>query len=233
MRHSLTFAIAGSLLVFGAAAHATSFDDGIFGHGWYDAKVVDTTAGSLATYSAQQLSTGGNPTHHREVTHSYGFGAIVVAHWKSAFTYDPSSSGGLSSLNYSFDLIHKQPPGGQAVAYRLLVRQGGVDFVGPIHGIFPAVWQTFSGTGLTATSFNNLLANGATGTLNPDFGSTGSPLTFGYISANSNPNSGTTSVRISGIDNYHVGIVPEPGTIAALAVGISAVVARRRRRRSV
>jgi len=207
-----------------------TFFDGVFSHGWSDAKLVDTTAGGLATYATNYLAAGGNPTHHREVSHSYDFGAILVGHWKSAFVWDPAVDGSITSLDYSFDLIHKNPPLGQAVAYRLLVRQSGVDYVSGIDQIFTESWTSYGRVNQTSASFKELLSNGTLGTASPDFSASGGILTFGYISANSNPVGGI-STRLSGIDNYSVTIVPEPGTLIALGTALGVLVSRRRTRR--
>lgn len=206
-----------AMMIFVARSTAT-FTDGTFTSGWTDTKMVDTTFGSGATYNAQNLSTGGNPFQHREVTHVFGNGTILVGHFKSSFTWNPGSQGSITSLDYSYDLIHKLPPAFQAVGYALLIEQSGVKYISSKDAIFDELWTPFSHANLTASSFKELLNTGATGSTSPNFTTTGAVMTFGYMSGNTNPGGGT-STRISGLDNYNVNIIPEPCSIVALAFG--------------
>lgn len=207
-----------------------TFTDGTFTPSqWQDAKIADSTPGTAATYSVAQGPTGsnppGNPGPDREVVHNYSVGGILVGHWNTTFTYDPSVSGAISTVIYSYDLIHINPPANQAVAYRLLILQGGNYYSTPASdAIFPQTWTTFGQSGLTSLSFSNVLFNTTFGSLHPDFTSAGTTLTFGYMSGNSaNGNSNIT--RTSAIDNYNVTLkpVPEPATFIALLIGSTCV----------
>ena len=179
--------------------------DGTFSSNWTSVVVVNTSGGS---FSSSHVSTGGNPTDYRQTVHTYGYGAIVVAHLNTQCAYNPQTQGALVSLGYSYDLRHFSPPAGQAVGYRLLVFQDNTYYAGPMDQVFNDLWATFSNTALTATSFTKIAGTGTA--LNPDFTASGQPITFGYITANSNPNTKTTSTRTSGIDNWCVRTVSQP-----------------------
>lgn len=179
--------------------------DTTFTSNWSSLIIVNTSGGN---FSSTHVSTGGNPTDYRQTTHTYGNGAIVVAHLNTQCSYNPQTQGALVSLGYSYDLRHFNPPAGQAVAYRLLVFQNNTYYAGSVDSVFNDQWSTFSNTSLTATSFTKIA--GTSSSTNPDFSAAGQPITFGYITANSNPNFKTVSTRISGIDNWCVRTVSQP-----------------------
>lgn len=174
---------------------------------WSAEKIVDTTLNQTANFNVSHLQTGGNLGSYRRTEHNYGFGLIRVAHLYKGFVYDPSSQGAINKVGYSYDLRHFTPPAGQAVAYQLLIFQNETHYGGPVNAIFNDAWQSFSNSNLTAASFTKIKGNGPT---TPDFSCTGSKITFGYLTANSNPNPGTQSKRISGMDNWCLTITKAP-----------------------
>ena len=174
---------------------------------WTAKKIVDTPQGALLTFPTSQVPTGGNPTFYRRTEHNYGTGKIGVAHVYNSFAYDPSSQGAIATVGYSYDLRHFNPPAGQAVAYQMLIFQNDTYYGSQVDQIFNDAWQAFSRPNLTAASFTKITGIGLP---NPDFSCTGSKMTFGYITANSNPNPGTQSKRISGIDNWCLTIAKAP-----------------------
>lgn len=225
-----------------ARAATINFFDGVFNNGdWTGSKIVDTTTGSSATFSAFQLPANGNPTFHRETTHNWDAGVIRVAHLRniggSPFTYNPSSSGAINTLNISYDLVHRTPNLG-AVGYSLLLRQNGKYYTHPIDNIFPNTWTSFSHPGFTSASFFELLVPGASANLTstPDFSATGSLIEFGYVTSNSHSTAGTIVTKTSGIDNFALTLntVPEPSAIVTIIGGLTSVGAWRvwRRRRA-
>jgi DNA-binding beta-propeller fold protein YncE len=177
------------------------FFDGIFTDAYWTAtKVIDTTSGQGAFFDAHQVSSGGNPGAFRYVLHSYDTGDIGVAHLRTGFEYDPSRAGPISGIDYSYDLIHLNPPPGQAVQYNLLLAQGGCLYQSSRHDlIFTQAWTSFAHTGLGATDF---IPVGSCPTEQPDFSSSGSAIQLGYYSWNES--TGGRLFRISGIDNWSV-----------------------------
>src|SRR4029079_9306362 len=114
------------LMLTSAAARATIFTDGTFVDAdWTASKIVDTTAGQAATFAAGQVATGGNSGAYRRVAHTYDAGSIMVAHLRAGAVHDPSVDGAITSINFSYDLFHFNPPPSQAVAFGLLVLQNG------------------------------------------------------------------------------------------------------------
>lgn len=222
-------AILSALAMNGIASAATvTFTDGTFlDTSWTASKIVDTTAGATATFSTGQIASGGNPGQFRQVVHTYNAGDIFVAHLNTGAVYDPSVAGAIVSIDFSYDLIHLNPPAGQAVAYGLVLRQNDSYYYrSPLDTIFPATWTSFGATGLTAANFLRLTGSGPS---NPNFSAGGGPMTFGYLSANSNTGGAPGIVRTSGIDNWRVSVtsVPLPATAWLLATACAAVAFRR------
>lgn len=220
------------LLVASAAPAATvTFFDGTFAGGDWDAtKIVDTTSGATATFGVTQVAAGGNPGDFRRVTHIYDEGSIFVGHLALGATYDPSATGAIVSLGYSYDLIHIDPPPSQAVAYGIAIYQSGSWYsTAPFDVIFPQTWTSFGFGGLTAANFT--LRAGA-GPATPDFSDTGGLMTFGYLSANSNTGGLPDLTRVSGIDNWRVEVttVPIPAGAWLIATAFSAAFLNLRRR---
>lgn len=227
------FALAATLFLFATTVTAASVDffDGSFADGdWEATKIVDTTAGATASFSATRIPAGGNPDAYRQVTHVYDAGNIFVGHLSLGATYDPSASGAILSLGYGYDLIHINPPVSQAVGYAIAIFQDGNWYSSnPVDVVFPQAWTTFGASGLTAASF---VRRAGTGPATPDFSGLGGPLTFGYLSLNSNTGGAPGLTRVSGIDNWHVELttVPLPPAAALFATALAATLARRRRR---
>lgn len=223
------------LMMASAATAATvTFTDGTFADAdWSASKIVDTTAGTTATFVAGQVVTDGNPGAYRQVQHNYDAGIIVVGHLKSDAIYDPSFSGAIQSIDFSYDLIHLNPPPSQAVAYGILLVQDGTYYRPGLSNIFDESWTGFSGSALTAANF--ILVAGS-GPANPDFSATGGQMTFGYGSFNSNTGGQPGLVRLSGIDNWQVSItaVPLPPAAWLLGTAVASVALRGRfRKRAV
>jgi len=172
---------------------------------WTSTKILDTTGGSSATFVAGQVTTGGNPGAFRHVEHTFGAGAIRVAHVRAGAIYDPSVSGPIQRVDYSYDLQHITALG--AVRYTLVLVQGGAYYanVATFDDVFGATWLSFARQGLVAGDFS-LVAG--VGPANPDFSATGGPIQFGYASSNSAGGGMTT--KDSGIDNWCIAIHNAP-----------------------
>jgi hypothetical protein len=201
-----------------AAQAQVVFTDSTFNNAdWNDALLTPPSV-SGAICKASQDPVGNPSSLSRTTTHTYPVGQIDCAHlYRQSIptsTYDPSTQGEIVSLSYSYDLINKgdlinnvQSAGG--VAYSILIFQAGTYYYRlPNDGIAGPTtsntWTTFSGSNLTAASFTKLV--GPSPNVNPDFSCKGSKIVFGYVTRNSNPNSGNTDQTISGIDNWKVSI---------------------------
>jgi hypothetical protein len=117
------------------------------------------------------------------------------------FTYNPSTQGAITSLNFSVQTEQVQnfvpfiPPNG-TVGASALIYQNGNFFAAQARAPFPGdgIWIDISATGWTATNFQLINLTGATITdshgvmvapgafdtgFNPDFSATGGPIEFG------------------------------------------------------
>jgi len=226
-----TLAAIGWLAAPSQAATVTFTDDIFLDSNWSATKIVDTTAGATATFIAGQSVTGGNPGSYRQVQHTYDAGIIAVGHLNLSAIYDPSVTGAIASIAYSYDLIHLNPPPSQAVAYSVLIYQNGTYYRRSFDNIFPETWTSFGSGGLTAANFVVAAGNGPA---NPDFSATGAPITFGYTSFNNNSGGAPGLVRLSGIDNWQVAVttVPLPPAAWLLATAMASVALRRARKRT-
>ena len=213
-----------------------SFFDGTFNDAdWTAAKFIDTTAGASATFTAAQVATGGNPGSYRNTDMNFTLGAIGVAHLSNSSTYDPTTQGAVSTIDFSYDLLVTNPHvPNAAVRYDILLVQGGVRYATTFFGDLitaPPGWTHFSHPSLTASDFIDY-ASGGFGTANPNFSAAGGLIEFGYVTRNSS--TGATVTTHSGIDNWNLAVhtVPEPSTAASLAFGAASLLALRRRRGS-
>ncbi|MBN8281453.1 MAG: hypothetical protein J0M16_12660 [Gammaproteobacteria bacterium] len=226
-------AASGALALSGPARAATiEFFDGTFADAdWTVAKISDNTPGAGASFTATQVATGGNPGEYREVIHVYGLGSIIVGYLRNAATFDPSVSGSIVSLAYSYDTQRLQLNTG-AVAYTPVIFQNNTWYGLPAYDTTTnQAWTSFGLSGLTAASF---IARVGSGPAAPDFSATGAPMVFGYLSANTNTNAAVTATRSAGIDNWRVEVttanVPLPAGGWLLATGVVAIAARYRHR---
>ena len=140
-------------------------------------------------------------------------------------TYDPKQRGRVTTIDFTFDLALFQGGGASgtdAVTYQPLIIQNGNYYAGPI--VFtPAepnrdTWEGRSILGLTSADFQQVPA----GSDQPDFSGNGGVIKFGFITSNTTSEQVKASTR-SGIDNFHVRIVPE-SAVLPLQVPIAVVV---------
>lgn len=172
-----------------------TISDGTFGGAWNSTLILDTTAG--ATFGVVVQPVAGNPGAYREVSHTFSTGAMAVAHFDPANTYDPSTMA-VYEVDTSYDLNHFTPALG-AVRYYTAILQGGNYFVGPFDDVFPNAWSGFTHNGLVASDFNNYLGGLPA---HPDLTATGAIFQLGYITSNSI--NGGPVTKVSGIDNWRV-----------------------------
>lgn len=226
---SLVVAASVALTAPVVGASTIQFLDGTFAEAdWSAAKILDNTPAAGASFTASQSGSGGNPGEFRQVTHVYGLGSIIVGHLNDAATFDPTVSGGILSLAYSYDLERLQLDSSGAVAYTPVIFQNNAWYGLPAYNSTTATsWTSFGQAGLTAASFILRVGSGPSA---PDFSGTGAPMVFGYLTANTNTNAAVTATRSAGIDNWRVELttVPLPASVWLLATGLAAVAFRSR-----
>ena len=220
------------VLLLASAAHAVpvTFSDGTFADvNWSAAKLIDSTAGAAATFSAGQGAAGGNPGSYRQVTHTFNVGDIFVGHLLNAAVYDPAVSGAIATIDYGYDLISLNPSPNEQVFYAILLFQNGTYYrsAGEVVVTSPS-WSAFSRTGLVATQFIRMVGSGPAA---PDFSASASPVTAGYWSANTS--TGGLHTTVSLIDNWTIRfnpvVTPEPEIAVLLAIGLACLAGRARR----
>lgn len=244
---SLVCVVVAFLWLEAAPSLAVTFTDTDFNNGdWTATKIVDTTPGNGASFTATQMTSGGNPSSFREVIHSYNSGAITVAHLNNAALYNPTTAGALSAVDFTYDIIRINPStNAPLVGYAGLAFQNGSYYQAPADTLGTATWTSFSHAGLLPSNFT--LVGGA-GPAAPDLSATGSPIRFGYITFNAAPVGSGAITTDSGIDNWRVNTsststpgtggtpgglsaVPEPSTWLLLSSGLTGLAAWRKIRR--
>jgi hypothetical protein len=164
------------------------------------------------TAMASQVETGGTPGSYRDVLHevSSTSGLVQAFHFNPAYVYDPGVSGPIDTITWTIDFQNFQA--GQAAA--LLIEQDGVftvadTFVTTFAGL--GTWNMHSKSGITAADFG----------ITPDFSAAGSPISFGFLTANS----GQVGTFQVGYDNLAITITPVPEPHALLLLATAALAA--------
>jgi len=219
-----------ALSPFTALSAPTTFSDGTFiDADWSVAFVFDDTASRPATFTVNQVGTGGNPGAYRFETHRMDQGNLHVVSLHSGFLYDPAVSGAISAIDFSYDLTH---PSTYSGSYWPVLAQNGTYYAPQAGDVAPlgGAWTHFGHNDLDALDFTRQFGSGA---VTPDFSSSGAPMQFGYFFANTHVSGvGNFFSYSSGIDNFQVTIVPEPSTWALLLLG-GATLALAARKRSL
>ena len=205
----LLFALVGATLPATGRADV-SFMDGDFVNGDWTLQVLLDSTPNGAHGGASQNHSQGNPVNYREIFHVYEQGTVQLAHFRNGAVYDPSSSGAIAGISFSYDLWHLgcDP---YAVRYRLILEQDGkvyTSVAGDV--IYQGGWQSFGHEMQQAGGFvlNSEFDNG---TQNPDFSAAGGPIRFGFRSSN-NHSGENVQTRVSAIDNWRV--VVHGGTVS-------------------
>ncbi len=231
-------AAALATLAFVSSANAvTSFFDGIFNNSDWTLTTITNASGAGSTAQGLQFLAGGNPNEYRRIRHQLivgpaGNGAVHSIHLNNTAFYTPSSQGAITSINYSEDSINFLPTqGGNGQGTGLAILQNGKYYemrnptlVMPASGF--TNWAPNAAPGTIASDYWEVtLAGVLNSSSNPDFSITGTVMQLGFWRGNSaNQNINTDC----GIDNWHVDIIPTPGSLALLGLGGLAAVRRRR-----
>lgn len=207
------------------AGGPTLFTDATFTPTDWSLTTITNASGTGSTVTATQFAGTGNPGQFRNVQHNLlvgtpGNGAVIGFHMKAGATYNPSTQGAITSINYSEDSKNFINQVGDGQAAGLAILQNGKFYrqVSP-----PLV--------IPYTSFSNWAANVSSGVLasglveitgaglqiptsHPDFSASGPLMQFGFCRSNSNNGNFQTSC---GIDNWRVELVraqqPYGGTL--------------------
>jgi hypothetical protein len=226
-----TLCIALGLAASPAMASVTFFD-GTFNDADWSLTTITNANGAASTVQGFQLATGGNGGSHRTVIHQMvvtGQYALVTGlHMNANATYDPSTQGGFSTIDYSEDAMASLGLMGTGLA----ILQDGNFYVlrKPSLMYAQGSWNTVARTGIVATDLYLIDSNGNFDqSRSPDFSAAGGVMQFGFWRANGSGTaaSGTFNYE-TGIDNWSVTlVVPSPGALAL--VGLAGLIGRRRR----
>ncbi len=204
----LTSAVAIVLLVATPATGVT-FSDGTFDSAnWTTTIFTFNHAGA----STGQSTSDGNPGSHRLITTlqaNPGESRVIVIEMRAGAVVDPSTLGGISTIDYFEDQKCSAADGctGAGQGWSPAIRQAGKFYIvsppiattGVVEG-----WTSVSATGLTAVDFNEVVVTSTADTdpsSHPDFMTTGQPIQFGYARTNRK-----NSQRTGRLDNWSVSI---------------------------
>jgi hypothetical protein len=209
-------------LLFASSAGAVTFSDGNFAAANWSTTVLVATG--TESGSATTVSSGGNCCAHRAIaTDSSTFitaRRVMVIDLSTSSTVDPSTLGGISSVDHFEDQKCASADGctGAGQGWFPALEQSGVLYVAPGQSTgVQESWVAASRTGLVATDFEEVLVNSSgltVATSHPDFSSSGGTLTFGYARANT-----SSTPRTGRIDNWSVVVhgAPVPTTTSSFS----------------
>jgi hypothetical protein len=217
------------------AARAATFTDMNFSTGWTSLKTFDDSGGS-ASFAVAVPATGGNTLAYREITLNFpnALTQIAVASTWSGATYDPSTSGPIQSVAFSWDQFGTGQTTNAYLNIRPLLKQGGTYYRYNATNTPSGSWGPYSQSLLTETNFCDLGVACTASAPRPNFSSSGGPIEFGYLALGASygktpPNFAQTA----NVDNYQVTIasIPEPATgFSALGAFVWLILGGRPRR---
>lgn len=209
-------ALACSLAFTSANAAQITFSDGDFAS-WTAVSILGPNGGQ----TIERSSTGGNPDAFLSVT-TVTNSSTYTGLLNPGFVYDPSQ-GAIEFIEASLDFRNITSFGqGHGVA-TLLLEQAGSYFVAGdfLSGSSNFAWQSLTPAQFTAAAFSRLAGSG-----NLDFGLSGAPVKFGFLTAND----GGLAINV-GYDNFSATTttspVPAPAGLWLLATGLGGLAARR------
>lgn len=195
-------------LLMPVAAEGVTFSDGTFDDGdWVGTEFpLGPTGGSA---SASQLAIGGNPDAYREIQATVNStagtgqnGSISLYSIRTLALYDPVTQGAIESVDFSIDAFQTTANSGGTVTAAIL--QDGTLFTASRGLAGPEMdWTPKEIGGLVQSEFLEIDSNGQ-GVSQPDFSSSGSPVTFGFRYVISTPVDGPAGSRTAGFDNWTI-----------------------------
>jgi hypothetical protein len=192
----------------------------------------------LGTAAGSVCASCGNPgaALFATVTSSAGGASSIssVGFVDFALSYDPGTQGAIGSINASYDrLLRATFPFSLAFNFRLVIEQGGVDYVTAINLGGPdtgGVFHTLSTSNLVASSFSSFnFTTGIAGSAHPDF-TTGAML-FGVMALTQTQDGQTFDAIFDNI-TVTVNQSPLPAALPLFAggLGVIGLLARRKKR---
>ena len=235
-------AIAGLSLSLGLPVEAATFSDQTFNLADY----TITKHLQIGTATISQTATGGNPGSAILVDFVVPAGSPLknergsVFYLNNSFSYDPMSSGTLSTVTFSIDKkvnINPSPGSNFGNAQSFLINQGGNYYVDAV-ALAPTQDVYLTGTLVASASDFSLITNLSSGavdsTSHPSFAA--GVMEFGFRNGFVfDPQTAAEAMILE--DNFNVTLtqsvaaVPEPETYAMMLVGLGFLGWRARRNR--
>lgn len=233
--------VAAGLAAAGMAQAAVVFSDTSMNTALFSATPAYASAGVTLTTATVggQLQTRSGP-----MSGETGY-AFMAGYLYGGFDWDPGSAGAITSIDFSIAraaaiTVNGLDQPGITLTGRALIEQGGQYFMAvtpPVVPAAPPALTTIDALGLTQASFG--LVDWTTGaidtTVHPDFG--GSLMHFGFAARLFiSGNAATDLVSMSALsDDFSLTLattaVPEPGTLALVALALLGAAAAGRRTR--
>lgn len=227
-------------LTAASAAHASvSYFDGVFNPSNWNEITITNAGGAGSVTTASQAIFGGSPNEFRRIDMNLIAGtpgaAVFSLNVNNLASYDPTTQGAVTSIDYSEDSINLLAGSGDGQATGLLIVQNGIIYIqrNPIlampHPTY-ADWAQNAAPGLVASDLWEIMGNGLfDSTSNPDFSATGAVMQLGFYRGASSGNFTGQAFREAGIDNWSVRVVPTPASLGLLAPAGLLAFSRRRR----
>lgn len=181
-----------------------------------DWTLTQFNAGNGGLVTGAQVASGGNPGSFRNVTDQLnaapaGSETIVLStNIYTPFTYNPSTSGAIATLDYTEDAACTGGCFGAGQSTGPALLQGGNLYILSSSTVITgpgAGWVTHPLSALTANDFGlvsvtpTTLSNPAQ---HPNFSAGAAPIQFGYFRANGTSVNGPAYTLTAGIDNWQV-----------------------------
>jgi MYXO-CTERM domain-containing protein len=198
-RSLLSLTIAVSSVAFAPRAHAapTTVTDGDFANAdWTVAVLQDDSPAADGQAFGAQVTSGGDPDSFRSVSNTWSNDGVspvtlVTGQMRSHSDYAPAGSGQtggpIGSIEFSL-AVETNPdastyPNPAQLTFFPVVQQGTAYYAADLSGPSGSQWSSLSWGPWTAADFTRF---SGTGPAQPDFSSSGGPLTFG-IAVQSGP----------------------------------------------
>ena len=187
-------------------------------------------AGNGGSSTGAQVISGGNPGSYRNVIDvlnaaPVGSQTIVLStHIYTPFTYSPSGTGAIGSLNYAEDAACTAGCFGSGQSTGPAVLQGGNLYILSSSSVITgpgAAWLPHTLNALTASDFGLVNVTPTTlfdNTQHPNFSAGGAPIQFGFFRANGTGVNGGAYTLAAGIDNWQITLIAAAPPVASVAV---------------